>query len=92
MKFNMQAERDFAIRNLDRDSRLLREVRTALLRIHVGCFGTCVDCEEPITPKRLAALPWAARCIQCQEVADKRAADVSSDVPAPHKRTSGSAV
>src|ERR1700729_282694 len=65
------AERELAIRNLDRDSNLLRNVRSALRRINNGTFGTCMHCEEEISPKRLAAVPWAAYCIQCQEQADR---------------------
>ena len=64
-------ERDLAIRNVDRESNLLRDVKDALRRIHDGSFGTCVDCESAITPKRLAAVPWAACCIQCQEAAER---------------------
>lgn len=63
-------ERDLAIRNVDREATLLRQVKAALRRIHDGSFGTCVDCEEIISPKRIAAVPWATRCIQCQETAD----------------------
>lgn len=64
-------ERDLAVRNVDRDSTLLRHVKAALRRVRDGSFGTCIDCESPISPKRLAAVPWAARCIQCQEAADR---------------------
>ena len=64
-------ERDLAIRNVDRGSNLLRDVRAALQRVSEGSFGICIDCETPINPKRLAAVPWAARCIQCQEAADR---------------------
>jgi DnaK suppressor protein len=65
------AERELAIRNLDRESHLLRNVRSALRRIEEGTFGVCLHCEEDISPKRLAAVPWAAFCIQCQEQADR---------------------
>lgn len=65
------AERELAIRNLDRESNLLRNVRSALRRIEEGSFGTCLHCEEDISPKRLKAVPWAPYCIQCQEQADK---------------------
>jgi DnaK suppressor protein len=65
------SERDLAIRNVDRDSALLRQVKAALRRIHDGSFGTCIDCEYAISSKRLAAVPWAARCIRCQETADR---------------------
>jgi DnaK suppressor protein len=64
------SERDLAIRNVDRDSTLLRDVKAALRRIHDGSFGTCADCDLPISPKRLAALPWAPLGIRCQEAAD----------------------
>jgi DnaK suppressor protein len=65
------SERELAIRNLDRESNLLRSVRLALRRIDDGSFGTCLHCEEEISPKRIAAVPWAANCIQCQELADR---------------------
>lgn len=65
------SERDLAIQNADRESSLLRQVRAALRRIHDGSFGTCIECKWAINPKRLAAVPWASRCIQCQEAADR---------------------
>ena len=65
------SERDLAICNVDRDSLLLRQVRAALRRIHDGRFGTCIECEREISPKRLKAVPWALRCIRCQEAADR---------------------
>jgi DnaK suppressor protein len=75
-------ERDLAIRNVDTESKLLRQVRAALRRIHDGSFGSCIDCELAISPKRLSAVPWALRCIQCQAAADRdgqeRAAVVSA--------------
>jgi len=65
------AERELAIRNLDRESNLLRNVRAALHRIDEGTFGVCLHCEEDISLKRLNAVPWAPYCIQCQEIADR---------------------
>ena len=65
------AERELAIRNLDRESNLLRNVRAALARIDEGTFGVCLHCEEDISIKRLNAVPWAPYCIQCQEIADR---------------------
>jgi DnaK suppressor protein len=64
------AQRDMAMRNVDRGSTLHRHVKAALLRIQDGSFGICTDCETAISPKRLAALPWATRCIRCQEAFD----------------------
>ena len=64
-------ERDLAMRSADLDSNLLRDVRAALRRIHDGSFGVCIECELEISPKRLAAVPWASRCIRCQDTSDQ---------------------
>src|SRR5208337_257874 len=34
-------ERDLAMRNVDRESHLLRQVKAALKRVHDGSFGIC---------------------------------------------------
>jgi DnaK suppressor protein len=65
------SEREMAIGNIERNSSRLREVRAALRRIDAGIFGTCVECEADINPKRLAAIPWASSCMVCQEAADR---------------------
>ena len=65
------SDRDWAMGSLERNSNRLREVRAALCRIDAGAFGICDGCEQEITPKRLAAVPWAGLCIACQEAADR---------------------
>jgi len=67
----LAGERELAIRNLDRESSLLRKVKAALARIADGSYGTCLHCEEEISPKRMNAVPWTAFCIRCQEAADR---------------------
>ncbi len=47
------------------EEQLLEEVEAALARIEAGSFGKCVDCNKPIDAQRLAAIPYAARCIDC---------------------------
>jgi DnaK suppressor protein len=69
------SERDLAIRNVDRDSTLLRAVKAALRRIRDGSFGVCIVCETAISPRRLDAVPWAPCCIRCQEAADREGQD-----------------
>src|SRR5579872_5566835 len=49
------------------DMKLLREISDALQRIEQGTYGTCMECEEPISIKRLEAVPWARYCVACQE-------------------------
>ena len=67
----LAGERELAIRNLDRDSNMLRQIRRALARIADGSYGICLHCEEEIKPKRLDAVPWTPYCIRCQEAADR---------------------
>ncbi len=66
-------ERERAITELDRSSRMLQQVKAALSRIQAGTFGFCLRCDEPIGPARLRAIPWAAFCIRCQETVDAEA-------------------
>ena len=65
------SERDYAMSNLERNSSRLREAQAAIRRIGAGTFGVCTGCEEDISPKRLAAVPFASLCIVCQEAADR---------------------
>ena len=81
----LAGERELAIRNLDRDSNMLRQIRRALARIEDGSYGVCLHCDEDISPKRIAAVPWAAYCIKCQEQVDRHEIEVddNADLFAP---------
>ena len=46
---------------------LLTLVNNALQRLENGTYGLCQQCGEAIAPKRLEALPWAERCVRCEE-------------------------
>jgi DnaK suppressor protein len=72
-------ERDFAIGTLDRGSKLLHEVQAALGRMDADSFGICLECENNISMKRLAAVPWTALCIGCQEVAESTAQESQNE-------------
>ena len=50
-----------------RSYRTLQEIAAAIDRLDTGDYGVCLDCGEAISPRRLAAVPWAAYCIRCQE-------------------------
>jgi DnaK suppressor protein len=49
------------------DVKLLREISDALRRVDGETYGICMECEEPISTKRLDAVPWARYCVSCQE-------------------------
>ena len=76
----LAGERELAIRNLDRDSNMLRQVRAALGRIAEGTYGVCLHCEEDISPKRLNAVPQTPYCIKCQEAADRHEFEANETV------------
>jgi DnaK suppressor protein len=45
----------------------LKEIDAALDRLATGGYGVCVDCGAAISSRRLAAIPWAMYCVQCQQ-------------------------
>jgi DnaK suppressor protein len=57
------------------DMKLLREISDALHRLDQDAYGICMECEEPISAKRLDAVPWARYCVTCQEMIANRIAD-----------------
>jgi DnaK suppressor protein len=65
------AERELAICQIESNFSRLQNIRLALERIQDGSYGTCLRCDTDISEKRLAAVPWAACCVRCQDIADK---------------------
>lgn len=59
---------------LGQRSRILAEINRSLHALYDGTYGLCIDCEEPISLKRLETIPWAPRCIGCQERLERREA------------------
>ena len=55
----------FSLSNNERD--MLQLVDEALIRIDDRRYGVCVVCDDELDRKRLEAVPWAKRCISCQE-------------------------
>ena len=70
------AERDLVVTLLNRDTQMSRRVKGALQRMEEGTYGTCLACDDPISVKRLQAVPWAELCLRCQERSDLLAAGV----------------
>jgi DnaK suppressor protein len=44
---------------------MLTKIAAALKRIDDGDYGCCLECDEPINPKRLEFDPTAIHCIEC---------------------------
>ena len=71
---------DLAVRNYSKnvmlavsenETKQLTLIDEALMRIDDDEYGSCQNCEKEINPKRLAALPWARYCLDCQELQEK---------------------
>jgi RNA polymerase-binding transcription factor len=60
-----QKDLDFAL--VEMQSQALENITIALARLRAGEYGICHECEEEIPEKRLHALPFATRCLACQE-------------------------
>lgn len=56
-----------ALQCRSRELEKLGRIEAALDRIRKGTYGICQECEEPISRRRLTAIPWAENCIACQQ-------------------------
>jgi len=61
-----EADRNFMLRIRDRESKLIKKIKKALIRIEEGTFGICESCGEDIAFKRLRARPVTTQCIDCK--------------------------
>ena len=71
-ELTLEIQRHMAVDALNRKAALLCQVKEALERIARGKYGVCLACQKAISPKRLAALPWAALCFECQQATENR--------------------
>lgn len=71
---------DLAVRNYSKnvmlavsenESRQIVLIDEALRRIDDEEYGLCQNCEKDINPKRLAAIPWARYCLDCQQLLEQ---------------------
>lgn len=71
---------DLAVRNYSKnvmlavsenESKQLALIDEALLRIEDNEYGICQNCEKAINSKRIAAIPWARYCLDCQELLEQ---------------------
>ena len=45
----------------------LEEIDAALGRLDAGTYGLCEDCGKPVPAGRLEIIPYARRCVACQQ-------------------------
>lgn len=62
----MALERDLGISLMEMRNRQRQLIDDALTRLDEGTYGTCAECGVEINERRLAAVPFAKLCLECQ--------------------------
>ena len=62
---DFQDDLEFALMQMKAET--ANKITEALVRLEEGSYGLCFECGEPIAEPRLRALPFAARCKDCEE-------------------------
>ena len=62
---DIQEDIEFALIQMKAET--LNKINAALTRLDEGVYGNCFECGEEIAEARLRALPFAARCKDCEE-------------------------
>jgi DnaK suppressor protein len=72
---------DWALTQMKAES--LAKIDQAIQKLEEGTYGSCEDCGTEIAAARLKAVPFADRCIHCQESLEQRGAEdqVTTRVP-----------
>ncbi len=60
-----------------REKVFLEKIDRALIKIEDGSFGSCEECGEEITIKRIEARPETTLCIKCKEDQERAEKDYS---------------
>ena len=63
----------------------LKQIDEALQKIEKGEYGICDECEEKISKKRLAVMPYSIFCVECQEEMEQKGPRENAAFPANRK-------
>ena len=58
---------DLELALLQMSAETLTRIDEALVRLDAGEYGSCYECAAEIAERRLRALPFAVRCLACEE-------------------------
>lgn len=61
-------DREFSLSIAGSEGDILYDINEALKRIEDGSYGRCLECDKPISTKRLKAVPHTKYCIKCQSM------------------------
>ena len=63
----LDLEREMGISLQEKRNRERQMIDEALVSLEEGTYGICVECSTEISEKRLAVMPFARLCVECQE-------------------------
>ncbi len=63
----LDLEREMGISLQEKRNRERQMIDEALVSLEEGTYGICVECGTEISEKRLAVMPFARLCVECQE-------------------------
>ena len=63
----LDLEREMGISLQEKRNRERQMIDEALVSLEEGTYGICVECSTEIGEKRLAVMPFARLCVECQE-------------------------
>ena len=66
-------ERELFVDLASSEQEVLYQIDEALKRFEEGTYGTCQQCNKPITLSRLKAVPYTSLCISCQRAKEQKA-------------------
>jgi DnaK suppressor protein len=65
-KVSLDLELNYQV--LHQKNERLKLIEESLMRLEDGNYGICSDCGEPIDENRLAVMPFAIYCVDCQKL------------------------
>mgnify|MGYP001260853133 CR=1 FL=1 len=83
-------QREIAFATMQAQGEILQRIDEALRRLAQGQYGRCRECGDDIAEARLAALPFAVRCVDCERRREggsrARPGAAGRGEPGPHER------
>lgn len=67
-------QQEVAVGLLQNEQQILGAISEALDRLDAGTYGTCDRCGKKIPAERLDAIPYARRCVSCEQQVEQEMA------------------
>ena len=65
-------EREMDVNIASSEQKVLYQIDEALKRLEEDAYGTCQQCNKPVSLSRLKAVPYTELCIQCQRTKEHK--------------------